>query len=860
MTTSTFYCSLEGDDVPQPETNQDPEEETPEPPRPKRSQAGPPVPDPSKKPTLHPKPITNTTQPKPTPPPKPKPTALELYKPVVPRKPSGSVSPQPPDRSPRWRRISQSQPSTPVSVLPENGRPVPPPRRRRTETPTESPTKPVPARRVRSADWDPLPNRPLPPPRIKPEASADKKSSSTPLECEPSKDGGATAIERRAPQKPLPYQSKLTASDSILGGRSASDSMTQPSAGCVSNQQGLPVKSLLRETMSDGSIKSGTFPKQLVPGGMLAVLMKEKRKEGVKRKVSVKKKTSKSSFGIFGSAKKGENSDDEDAKIKTSPSIRKKIHNAFSALKSLVKVRSSGGLHEDAAAADDVVDEEEQDTVGKLNFVPKLKHLSSTMRKRSPTMLSDTSMDSIDEDGRQLFQYVWVIQLKKNGSSDVLEPSVEYRFPPKFASEGNKEEEMVLGAVPAFCFPDVGELKPVESYKSETYSFVLTDVGGEKRFGYCRRLLCTGTGPRLPIVYCIISPHGCFDLYSKILDVVEHKLSHGNSAAYYFLKSVIAKPFPLPGKSVKVQSFSVDHDGMEILKLRRPLDSARLEHVDFEPMFSVLGVDKILTLFSALLMERHIIFSAKKLSTLSNCVHASVALLYPFSWQHVFIPVLPRSLLDFCGSPSPYIIGILASAVPELEDQIIEDDVLILDLDSAQFKQKAGDEANILPAKLKAALKSALKAVEGKKDSYFHEEHSEGSVVVEEAFVRFFVESIGHYHDFLPKSLDKEFDMPGFCKAVHSKGLRQFLENFKNTQMFNVFVDDRRSPEERETFENSLFEQRLGERLKESGGASVMKSIGEKFKKLKRGDLVCGSLFQLIEVLLGIRKSDSDLK
>lgn len=33
---------------------------------------------------------------------------------------------------------------------------------------------------------------------------------------------------------------------------------------------------------------------------------------------------------------------------------------------------------------------------------------------------------------------------------------------------------------------------------------------------------------------------------------------------------------------------------------------------------------------------------------LTACVHGAVALLYPMYWQHIYIPVLPPHLLDYC--------------------------------------------------------------------------------------------------------------------------------------------------------------------------------------------------------------------
>lgn len=38
----------------------------------------------------------------------------------------------------------------------------------------------------------------------------------------------------------------------------------------------------------------------------------------------------------------------------------------------------------------------------------------------------------------------------------------------------------------------------------------------------------------------------------------------------------------------------------------------------------------------------------RKLTRLTACLHGSAALLYPMFWQHIYIPVLPPHLLDYC--------------------------------------------------------------------------------------------------------------------------------------------------------------------------------------------------------------------
>ncbi|GAA6094648.1 suppression of tumorigenicity 5 protein isoform X1, partial [Tachysurus ichikawai] len=58
---------------------------------------------------------------------------------------------------------------------------------------------------------------------------------------------------------------------------------------------------------------------------------------------------------------------------------------------------------------------------------------------------------------------------------------------------------------------------------------------------------------------------------------------------------------------------------------------------------------------------------------LSSCAHAVVALLYPFSWQHTFIPVLPSSMVDIVCCPTPFLVGILSSSLAKLKELPVEE-------------------------------------------------------------------------------------------------------------------------------------------------------------------------------------------
>uniref|UniRef100_A0A8C7DBV1 DENN domain containing 2B n=1 Tax=Oncorhynchus kisutch TaxID=8019 RepID=A0A8C7DBV1_ONCKI len=463
-----------------------------------------------------------------------------------------------------------------------------------------------------------------------------------------------------------------------------------------------------------------------------------------------------------------------------------------------------------------------------------------SMLRRAPSYRT-LELQLIEWQERELFEYFVVVSLKKKPTKNSFSPEVTYQFPKlERPTKLMREAEQRLKAIPQFCFPDAKDWTPVSEYSSETFSFMLTGEDGSRRFGYCRRLLPSGKGPRLPEVYCVISRLGCFHLFSKILDEVERRRGISAALVYPFMRSLMESPFPAPGKTIKVKTF-LPGAGNEVIELRRPMDS-RLEHVDFDSLFSCLSVRQVVQVFASLLLERRVIFVADKLSTLSSCMHAVVALLYPFSWQHTFIPVLPASMVDIVCCPTPFLVGLLSSSLPKLKDLPVEE-ALMVDLGTDRFLRQMDDEASLLPRKLQSALELALEQrndiINQDSDSESDEECNSLNSLVSEAFIRFFLETIGHYSLFLTQSERGEriFQREAFRKSVASKSIRRFLGVFMESQMFAGFIQDR---ELRKCRAKGLFEQRVEQYLEElpdteqSGVNKFLKGLGSKMKFLHK--------------------------
>ncbi|XP_062419013.1 LOW QUALITY PROTEIN: DENN domain-containing protein 2A [Pungitius pungitius] len=542
------------------------------------------------------------------------------------------------------------------------------------------------------------------------------------------------------------------------------------------------------------------------------------------------------------------------------PKMVLKINGIFEARRGKKRMkRVSQSTESSSGRVTDENSESESDTEEKLKaHSQRLVSVQSMLRQTGRYRALERDLMELPE--RKLFEYFIVVALHKTKAGVPYLPEVTQQFPLKLERSFKfmREAEDQLKVIPQFCFPDAKDWAPVDTFPSETFSFVLTGEDGSRRFGYCRRLLPSGKGRRLPEVYCIVSRLGCFDLFSKILDEVEKRRAISPALVQPFMRGIMEAPFPAPGRTIIVKNF-LPGSGTEVIELCRPSDS-RLEHVDFECLFCSLSLRLLLRVFASLLLERRVIFTADKLSTLSQCCHAVVALLYPFTWQHTYIPVLPPSMLDIVCTPTPFIVGLLSSSLPRLKELPIEE-VLVVDLGNSRFLRQLDDEDSILPRKLQAALDHVLdkrKELACEKGE-LQNDCGSLSAVVSEAFVRFFVEMVGHYSlfmgaadrdddstssppaaAFLPGSSSSppaSFQREAFRKAVTSKSLKRFLEVFMETQMFTSFIQER---ELRRQSLRGLFEVRALEYLdslpgsEQRGVNKFLKGLGNKMKFLSK--------------------------
>ncbi|NXH23356.1 DEN1B protein, partial [Bucco capensis] len=295
-------------------------------------------------------------------------------------------------------------------------------------------------------------------------------------------------------------------------------------------------------------------------------------------------------------------------------------------------------------------------------------------------------------------------------------------------------------------------------------------IESKQRFGFCR---LTSGGK---VCLCILSYLPWFEVYYKLLNTLADYLAKDQeNDSNDLLKSLYSHPVPKANAlvSLSVHSYFITPDitGLPTIPESRNLTE----------YFVAVDVNNMLQLYASMLHERRIIITSRKLSTLTACVHASAALLYPMYWQHIYIPVLPPHLLDYCCAPMPYLIGVHLSLIERVKNRSLED-VVLLNVDTNALESPFSD-LNNLPAEVVSALRNKLK-----------KQSTATGDGVAKAFLRAQAALFGSYRDALRY---KPGEPITFCESSfvkhRSSTTKQFLETAVNLQLFKQFIDGRLS-------------------------------------------------------------------
>ena len=186
-----------------------------------------------------------------------------------------------------------------------------------------------------------------------------------------------------------------------------------------------------------------------------------------------------------------------------------------------------------------------------------------------------------------------------------------------------------------------------------------------------------------PTCLCLISHWAFFDVFKQFLSQIYriYKAEIPIPLERYVINFIFDVPLP-PRGDTRVQYTLAD----STMFISRPEpNQLPLLNISMKPLFQALCLENIVALIGYLLCERSVVLCSKHIALLTISAESLRALLFPFSWQAIYIPVLPRSTIEFLYSPVPFFMGICVDLLEEQDMIAGVEDVIFVDLDRDQI-------------------------------------------------------------------------------------------------------------------------------------------------------------------------------
>ncbi|CAG9313232.1 unnamed protein product [Blepharisma stoltei] len=334
------------------------------------------------------------------------------------------------------------------------------------------------------------------------------------------------------------------------------------------------------------------------------------------------------------------------------------------------------------------------------------------------------------------------------------------------------------------------------------------------------------TGALVPKCLVIVSRHPYFETFKKILNTF-YKMSSARldlPLECYISHFILQVPLPSRGHveilyQIEAQQFRLSLPAVNRFPL---LD------INLGMLFYCLDLENMLFVFRCIATEQPIVFVSNNEDKLCTCTYALLALIFPFHWSLVYVPLLPEQLLDYLYSPVNYIYGVNIRSKEAIYNRCSETAVIV-DLDNNKiecpFYTQNHTKKQTLPnlpehygKKLTKRIVSVLsKAGAGKSkppklsvprlDEF-------ATKNIREAFFQFFVSIFISYKKFLNYDWNENdnssfFDRKGFLASV-PENARFFLGEMIKSQTFANFCATRLRPRTiEEHCEGLLFDEHI---------------------------------------------------
>jgi hypothetical protein len=208
---------------------------------------------------------------------------------------------------------------------------------------------------------------------------------------------------------------------------------------------------------------------------------------------------------------------------------------------------------------------------------------------------------------------------------------------------------------------------------------------------------------------CVLSRRPYFSFFRDYLGYMHSAITHIETATLEkYIHNLLYDLPPAPaGNTFQLTVRVAPHIDLSYRTLG-PLDLP-FPDVSLQYLFYALDVSNVLILMNALLTEKRVLLVSRSFSLLTYSAETILALIYPLRWPHPYIPVLPKSLLEYVQAPTPFIMGVHRDSLDKISNSYLKE-LVVIDLDqnivltSTYLPPLPPVEARILKSRIKRLL------------------------------------------------------------------------------------------------------------------------------------------------------------
>ncbi|XP_013048818.3 DENN domain-containing protein 3 [Anser cygnoides] len=294
-------------------------------------------------------------------------------------------------------------------------------------------------------------------------------------------------------------------------------------------------------------------------------------------------------------------------------------------------------------------------------------------------------------------------------------------------------KDVDLIGLPQLCFPG-GLYVTSESKEDQIHFLVFTDVCGNRTYGVVAQYYqpmqggCISSNGQphwesartekksdcfVPLAICVISRYPYFNALKdclscllvqlrpfKDLDVDDH------------IKEFAAKLFLIPSPPPGPLHLVFNMKPLQIIIPSREDPDSPVIDLDLHLPLLCFKPKRVLQILTCILTEQRIVFFSSDWALLTLVAECFMLYLHPLQWQHTFVPILSRHMLDFVMAPTSFLMGCHIDHFEEVSTET--EDLILINIDNGNIaRSKMDEEEPEIPDVPAQAAETFIKRVEG---------------------------------------------------------------------------------------------------------------------------------------------------